>query len=270
MTTQTTINIGDKFGRLTIIKELDPKYGKTGIKYRQVEALCECGEIKTYIYNSIKYGNTSSCGCLRKEVTSEKGKTSGTHTFIHGHSNHGYYPNGIRKVSPEYRTYYAMKNRCYNPKNKWYYLYGGKGIKVCDRWMEPAPNGFMNFLADMGNKPQPYNEYSIDRIDPNKDYEPSNCRWSTIKEQNDNIKSPGGKGKKRTPSPYRKVLSEGDIVNNFTYIEDVEILNRNGQHIRIVKAKCNHCGKIGNYRLATLNKQKSCGCGRRVPKKKKP
>jgi hypothetical protein len=73
-----------------------------------------------------------------------------------------------------------MKTRCYNPNTEYYKHYGGRGIKVCDRWL----NSYENFLKDMGPKPSLI--YSLDRIDVNGNYEPSNCKWSTPKEQVNN------------------------------------------------------------------------------------
>ena len=85
--------------------------------------------------------------------------------------------------TPEYRAWLHMKDRCFNPNNKQYLDWGGRGITVCDRWK----NSFENFFADMGLKPTP--KHSIDRIDNDGDYCPDNCRWSTSKDQNNNKRS---------------------------------------------------------------------------------
>jgi hypothetical protein len=88
--------------------------------------------------------------------------------ITHGHSLVG-------KVSPTYKTWLRMKERCYNPHKDKYKYYGGRGIKVCARWSK-----FENFLADMGEKPA---GLTLDRVDNDGDYKPSNCRWATLKEQ---------------------------------------------------------------------------------------
>ncbi len=80
-----------------------------------------------------------------------------------------------------YRIWAGMKQRCENPNNTAYHRYGGRGIKVCDRWQD-----FDNFLSDMGD---PYDWQSLDRLDNDGDYEPGNCRWATTQEQQNNLRS---------------------------------------------------------------------------------
>lgn len=90
-------------------------------------------------------------------------------------------PTGRKKL-PEYNSWRAMKERCYNKKNMAYKNYGGRGIKVCDRWLDRA-DGFTNFFSDMGKRPE---GCSLDRIDTNGDYRPENCKWSNRQQQNIN------------------------------------------------------------------------------------
>lgn len=146
---------GKVFGRLTVI-ELSKK-SKPGKIYW--ECLCQCGNIKSISSNSLLSGNTKSCGCLRKEIVSS---SKSTHK---------------KSYSPEYNCYHHMLKRCYNKNNNVYQYYGARGIKVCDRWLE----SFENFYEDMGDRPSP--NHSLDRINNDGNYEPSNCKWSTQSEQ---------------------------------------------------------------------------------------
>lgn len=151
--------IGKVFGRLTVISMVDSdRYG-----YRWM-CSCECGGLSVVRGSHLRQGHIRSCGCMQGNRTA---------TIKHGYAKKG-------KPSPEYSVWLAMMARCNNPKTKSYRLYGGRGISVCERWLR-----FKNFIADMGNRPS--NKHSIDRY-PNKDgnYEPGNCRWATIKEQNRN------------------------------------------------------------------------------------
>lgn len=91
--------------------------------------------------------------------------------------------------TPTYNAYRCMKERCYYGKHRWFDRYGGRGIEVCDRWL--GKEGFKNFLADLGERPSKM--HTVDRMDSDGNYEPTNCKWATKKEQFDNIGRPFGK-----------------------------------------------------------------------------
>jgi hypothetical protein len=128
---------------------------------RRVVLECICGTIKTVDYYSLKNGLTKSCGCDRKN------------NLKHSLCN-----------SPEYNSWNNMKIRCNNPNHKGYKDYGGRGITICTEWL----NSFQQFYKDMGPKPI---GTTLDRIDNNKGYEPSNCKWSTYSEQAKNRRNSG-------------------------------------------------------------------------------
>lgn len=116
--------------------------------------VCDCGTKRSVKSASLVSGASSSCGCYHKERVTIHGMTR-TRTF---------------------KSWDSMKQRCTNPKSPDYHKYGGRGIKICDRWL----HNFDNFIEDMGERPK---GRTLDRIDNNKNYEKSNCRWATSDEQ---------------------------------------------------------------------------------------
>jgi hypothetical protein len=124
---------------------------------------CDCGKEVRVLSINLRRGLTKSCGCWR-------------HDFIRGNTTHG------RSNTRLYKIWSGIKTRCRTPNASAYPGYGGRGIRICDRWL--GPTGFVNFVADMGDRPGP--GYSIDRINNDGHYEPGNCRWATAAEQQSN------------------------------------------------------------------------------------
>lgn len=144
---------GMRIGRWTIIRSLGKVRGN-----ERFECVCDCGKNGAPYRVSLAAGKSLSCGCLQRERVTK----------------HGLWR------SSEFKIWQGMRQRCENESDKSYQHYGGRGIKVCDRWLV-----FENFLADMGKRPGA--GYSLDRY-PNRDgnYEPSNCRWATAGQQSRN------------------------------------------------------------------------------------
>lgn len=150
------------YGRLSVIRWHSTKTSKSGKSHvAQWLCRCDCGNEIVVDGRNLRSGNSTSCGCYNLEQIKQP--------RTHGKS--------YEKV---YNIYNHMVKRCLDTSNSKYGDYGGRGIKICDRWLEPNGQGFINFYSDMGDKPE---GLSLDRIDVNGDYEPRNCRWATSKEQ---------------------------------------------------------------------------------------
>lgn len=151
--------VGDRFGKMTVT---GPGVSMNGRKF---PVQCDCGSrpLMANVTQLARWAKNNN-GCTKCENRS----------ITHGHGN-------VR--NPTYGSWYSMKQRCTNPKNNDYPRYGGRGIKVCSRWLE----SFANFLADMGERPE---GMTLDRYpDMNGDYEPGNCRWATHQQQVENTRT---------------------------------------------------------------------------------
>jgi hypothetical protein len=152
MEMMSKVSIGQQFTRWTV--KAPAKAGK--LNNTRWLCACQCGKERVVDQASLLRGMSRSCGCIfTKERRAESAKK-----------------HGGRKL-PEYRVWTHMKARCTNPRDNSYSRYGGRGIKVCDRWL----NSFENFLSDMGLRPS--SAHSIDRVDNDGNYTPRNCVWAT-------------------------------------------------------------------------------------------
>ena len=160
--------IGERFGRLTVIERAESYINPNGTPRTAWKCKCDCGNEVVVLAQSLSNGATKSCGCLKKERVHEICRTHGELVYK-------------KKRTRLYCIWENMKRRCFNPKNQFYYCYGGRGITVCDEWKDSF-EAFREWAYSSG-----YDEYlTIDRVNVDGNYEPDNCRWVTMKEQSNN------------------------------------------------------------------------------------
>jgi len=155
--TQPVDVLGQRFGRYLVIAKSDKR---TKAMKQMVLCKCDCGTEREVVVGNLRSGLTTSCGCWKDEKTSKRRKK-------HGFSK-----------TTMYHRYRSMIRRCYDPLSNEFHNYGGRGIKVCNRWLESVEN----YIEDMGFPP--FNTASVDRIDNDSGYFKENCRWATKTEQN--------------------------------------------------------------------------------------
>jgi hypothetical protein len=172
------INKGERFGRWVIIEESQSHRQQNGKLVRTFSCLCDCGNKANVALSSLRTGRSVSCGCYMKEVNAKRiGKSSITHgnTILKGN---------------EYKSLFfvwnSIKQRCYNPNSDRYHVYGGKGIKICDEWINNFSK-FRDWSIENGYFKQPKDtlfkdKLSIDRKNSEGDYTPENCRWISVSE----------------------------------------------------------------------------------------
>lgn len=165
---RATITRGDRFGHLTVVKELKPHVYPSGVERRLFGCRCDCGNKVKVVINSLRSGLTKSCGCKKT-----------TH--------------GLRK-HPLYSVWQAIHTRCYNQNQDQFHDYGGRGIKVCRRWHRDNPDGLQNFIGDMEDGYE--KGLTIERTDNSKNYTPANCVWATRSEQSFNRRKRKGSSSK--------------------------------------------------------------------------
>ncbi|GEM_PF-1453227 len=227
---------GQRFGRW-VVREWarnDPNQGAIW------SCLCACGQVGAVPSKSLRAGRSKSCGCLKREREVMPRKSR-------GHTGSGVPP------SRTYTSWYAAIQRCENPNNKAFALYGGRGVRVCRKWR----GSFAAFLFDMGERPE---GMTLDRINVDGDYEPNNCRWATYKQQAASRRSqpPGRIHEDLTGQRFGKLVAR-----------ELAGADRFGAKKWLFDCDCGYSKVIGAHDVKRGN-TRSCGCLRRTSRDKAP
>ena len=184
---------GDIFDRITVVDR--SSNGKNG--GARWDCVCKCGNKTTVAGGDLRSGHTRSCGCFRVTNAIRRGKLGATHKM---------------SKTPVYRVWSSMKSRCMNNRDKDYPNYGGRGIEVCERWL----NSFECFVADMGT---PWKGMTIDRINTDGNYELKNCRWATRSDQSRNRRT-----NKLTIDQARAIRNDTRGMRDIAHSYDVSVV----------------------------------------------
>jgi hypothetical protein len=226
---------GRRFGRLLVIERAPIKN-----HFKIWRCLCDCGTECNVRSNELLRSNrcgTRSCGCLARESAKRRYSQM---TVTHGDSR-------VAHIAPEFRCWLDFKQRCFNPRNRGFKNYGGRGITVCDEWR----HSYEAFIAHVGRRPTP--KHSIDRINNDGHYEPGNVRWATKAEQVNN--------KRHTPRQTAVHVLPGQRFGRLTIIEKVPHKSQR----TAFACRCDCGGTTIIQRSSLLSgRSKSCGCLRRV------
>lgn len=207
---------GQRYGRLTVLEEGEHRKTKGGHSIRLWICRCDCGNTVTVSTNALRRGNTSSCGCFRRELLI---KSNTTHNLSR---------------TKLYRIWNSMRGRCNNPSDKGFKNYGGRGISVCESWNHSF-SAFYDWAISNG-----YSDgLTIERIHNNGNYEPQNCEWIPLSDQSKNRRSChyiAYKGQIKTLSDWARYLGVnrsiiryyiekfGDDVKGLSYVENMFVL----------------------------------------------
>ena len=230
---------GRKFGRWTVLERAEPKYNKKKCAEGRWRCRCDCGVERIVLQASLVSGRSQSCGCLNKEITSSIFKK-------HGRSHNG---------CSLYSVWNSIKNRCYCQSSSDYENYGGRGITVCDEWLHDFKK-FYDWAIKNGYKDEKGNNginiLTIDRIDVNGNYEPSNCRWVTNKIQAKN---------RRTTMTDEERFRICQVCG-----KKFEVLQRNGA--KTCSRKCGFIFREKNKSKPQFKTSKCPICGKKFRKRK--